>query len=811
MISPVRADVQSGWLSSANPSIKLTADLAPNTSPGLSNRDCTPETYNAVNPQTGAISTASDCLADSTLGQMDLFGSPVIFGGTGQAVQIIPDYPYVLQPIPNQGMMLALNSAQVTGSYLHFYTDIRQDLTPNYVDRIGSLASYSINKPPDVDLRDKNNALIAANAVGTMSYSSDGSWMVVDSPGGSFLRVNLATFDILPFAQSLNGVGDYANRLAATAISDDGKYAAVASFDYSYLRVYDLTTCAGTTNANYSQQLDCQYRDYRPTLNSSYNNFHAIYSVRFVNDDNISLTASNNWQSGASYSVSKFTLTAPGKFAHSLDYLALGDSYISGEGEFQYKAGTDTDNDKCHQSPLSYPFIVGADLFNQYNSIACSGAVVKDITNQQDGYKGQVKDNVIAKNRNQTQILADFSPGYLSQINFVTKYQPSAVTLSIGGNNVGFANIVTKCVEQALPRGTLKKDCYNTYEDRARLVKAIDATYGDLLKTYTQIMKADPGVRLYVVGYPQVIARGSCGENVQLTDVDIDFAQRLIDYLDTTIQQAADAAGARYVDVQDALDGHRLCEASSNQIAVNGVTAGDDNGPFGTKVIGDESFHPNVLGHQLLAHAILNQTNNFKQAMPAPNPNIQPPTANDPIAIAFLNNYPPRSGFVLPATVAVADEVSSTTTRGAALNATFSPSKYGLALNTNYQVNLISSSGAVTRLGSYKTDSTGTLQVAATIPNSIEVGFQTLSVEGLNIAGQTMGLYADIYVGASASDMNGDGIPDNQQSCFLIPSSGLDVDSDGIDDACDPVIGDKPTQTYPVTVRLTGNAIYVGN
>jgi len=40
----------------------------------------------------------------------------------------------------------------------------------------------------------------------------------------------------------------------------------------------------------------------------------------------------------------------------------------------------------------------------------------------------------------------------------------------------------------------------------------------------------------------------------------------------------------------------------------------------------------------------------------------------------------------------------------------------------------------------------------------------------------------------------------------FVPLSGEDADSDGIDDACDPVIG-STDQTYPQRVKLTGNSI----
>ncbi len=812
LIVPVRADASAGWLSTANPTLTKLTDLPSNVSPGLSNRDCTQETYNAINPTTGAISTATDCFADSTLGQMGLFGSPALFAGTSQGVQINSDYPYLVQPIPHQGMMLALSSAPVTGSYLNFYTDIRQHLSANYTIT-GILGSYTINHDPDFSLRDKNNAQIPTNAIGTLSYSSNGAWMLVDSPGGNFLRINMATFDVLPFAPSLNAPNDYANRQAATAISDDGHFAAIASYDYQYFRVYDLATCTGTTTNNYGQALNCQYRDYWPSLQSSLNGFRNIYSVRFTNDDNISLTAMYNWQSSTSFSVSKFTLTAPGRQLHGLDYLALGDSYISGEGEFQYKSGTDTDNNKCHQSPLSYPFIIGADLFNQYNSIACSGAKTKDInwegsSNYNTDPRGAQAQGKSLSSYDQ-EIYTNFEPGFRTQLEFAKKYLPEKITLSVGGNDIGFAQIVQKCVVDY----QVLHDCYGSYDSRMKLVRLIDQAYINFRDTYSAILSADPGAQLYVVGYPQVVAGSTCGLNVQLSSGDIAFAGQLINFLDTTIKQAADAVGARYVDVQDALEGHRLCEAAASSTAVNGITAGNDSGAFGLSFIGKESFHPNVLGHQLLAQAILSKTSNLKQGMPPANPTILAPTPNDDIAKAFLGNYPPPAGgTTVPTNVALAnDVVGSSIVRGTMLSTSFDGSRFGLAPNTHYQFSMQTDGGAQVNLGSFTSDAVGNLKVSALLPAGTPVGYQTLSITGNNIAGQSTGIYADVYIAASATDLNGDGIADSQNQCLIIPPSGQDIDSDGIDDACDPLIGDVPKQTYPVTVRLTGNAIFVGN
>jgi lysophospholipase L1-like esterase len=762
------------------------------------------QAYTMLDPSTGKPTAGAECLARSTLGQMGLFGSPLMFNGATAALQVNPNYPFVIQPIPNQGLTLALTSAPVTGSYMHFYRDLRQHITTNS-NAVGQPLSYTVTGDPDFSLRDKADALLPTNAIGTLSYSSNGSWMLVDTPSGSFIRVNLATFDVLPFAPSLNGVGDYSSRTGITAISDDGQYAAVASYDFTYFRVYDLSTCTGSTNDNYSQPLNCQSRDYWPAVAGQLSGFRTIYSLRFINDDNISMTAAYHYQSGTSYDVAKFTVTAPGRQAHSLDYLALGDSYISGEGEFQYKTGTDTATNFCHQSPLSYPFLIGSDLFNQYNSIACSGAQAKDITGT--GFKNYNADPGGAQAKGKAdpsydnEIYTEFEPGYRTQLQLIQKYQPRVVTLSIGGNDIGFGQILSKCIIANVRSQT----CYNSYDERMRLVKTINAAFSKLQDTYRQILKNDPGVQLYVIGYPQVVTQGSCGLNVQLNSAEIDMAQNLVAYLDWTIEQAANSTGARYVDTQYALAGHRLCEAGDANIAMNGITAGTDRGAAGIKFLGAESYHPNVLGHQLIAQSILDHTNNLKQAMPTADPNVAAPKPTDPLAVALLNNYT-NSGNPPPAVVSLADDAAGEVIYRTVGSAISIGGSYGLRSNTPYQVSLDDDSAG--SIGSYTTDSSGSLGFNLTLPVSTATGYHTLSVKGTNIAGQTTEVYAIFYVAASPDDFDGDGIPNAQSQCLILPVSGSDSDSDGIDDACDPAIGTAPQPGYPTKVYLTGNTIY---
>lgn len=94
-----------------------------------------------------------------------------------------------------------------------------------------------------------------------------------------------------------------------------------------------------------------------------------------------------------------------------LDYLAMGDSYSSGEGDTaamgsHYRRGTNVPGgvlhprEMCHVSDRSYPFLLQKWLMpgGTMQSVACSGAVAaQDYTGSEWGYKGQ--NSRLAKSR----------------------------------------------------------------------------------------------------------------------------------------------------------------------------------------------------------------------------------------------------------------------------------------------------------------------------------------------------------------------------------------------------------------------------
>jgi len=266
--------------------------------------------------------------------------------------------------------------------------------------------------------------------------------------------------------------------------------------------------------------------------------------------------------------------------------------------------------------------LLGKKYVDSYNTIACSGAKIGDITNSDPKYGGQTTLKVEEGKRGDKNLIFDaFIPGELNQNEFATRYTPESVLLSISGNDIGFTNILKECV--APQRGG--NTCYSTYEDRAELVNLMNRQYSRLVDTYKSISSNANGAKVYVVGYPQVVKpNGNCGANVHMNAAETVFASQLITYLNSVISAAASAAGVQYIDVQHAFDGYRLCEAPKGKAAMNGVTAGNDVAIRGVKVIGLESFHPTQFGHRLLADTIASATDNLTKAMPTATDFAQP-------------------------------------------------------------------------------------------------------------------------------------------------------------------------------------------
>ncbi len=389
-------------------------------------------------------------------------------------------------------------------------------------------------------------------------------------------------------------------------------------------------------------------------------------------------------------------------------------------------------------------------------------------------------------------------PGVIAQNNYINQDNPQIITVSVGGNDVDFTNIVEKCVIPFNRATSFSQNCYQTYEDSLELVREINDQFDSLRKTYSDLLGHDPTRRVYVIGYPQLVsATGSCGDNVRLSQSDRQFATKLVDYLDSVISRAAAKAGVYYVDTQHAFDGHKLCESGTK--AVNGLTAGNDN----YHLIGNESYHPNKLGHELFARTILSQTNNLTAPMPIAQ-DINQPGEEDQEAAAMLDAT--KINRIVYETLNAANDIHYVV-KGP-VDISIDQFKSIVRFDSSMVAVLHSDP---TDVGLVHVDNSGLISGTISIPSNISAGIHTLHLYGQNMVGEPIDVQQTVYVKASADDYDGDGIANDNDSCLGIPNSGHDIDQDSIDDACDPDIGSPPATSTPSGSTAETNSSYKGS
>jgi lysophospholipase L1-like esterase len=301
--------------------------------------------------------------------------------------------------------------------------------------------------------------------------------------------------------------------------------------------------------------------------------------------------------------------------AATLEYLALGDSFTSGEGETNdghYLLGTNREFDRCHLSDRSYPFLIAAAqgiAIHHVESVACSGARMNDIV-ATSPYEGQGNrlgeggwnwNSMLIKQR-QEEALEGFFPGRILQSQFVDAYQPRAITIGIGGNDAGFMDKLRACV---MP-GTC--EWVSNPALRMRVGEEIARQFAALRELFQRILSLSPLSQLFVFGYPQIVTdegRGCDLLTAHLLNLEErEFMSQGVHYLNQVIRAAAQSVNVPYIDIESSFHGARLCEIAKKS-AVNGVRLGDDLAPIASlpmlRIIGNESFHPTPYGHELIA------------------------------------------------------------------------------------------------------------------------------------------------------------------------------------------------------------------
>src|SRR5579885_1186405 len=260
-----------------------------------------------------------------------------------------------------------------------------------------------------------------------------------------------------------------------------------------------------------------------------------------------------------------------------LSYYVLGDSYSAGEGSPPYSGAKG-----CYRSTHSYAYLLGAGIPTP-TMIACSGAVTNDIdkTVQNSGLPG-------------TQ-LQQLKSGSLNN---------ALITLTIGGNDVGFASELENCIA-GLSSCTSRQ---------ASISQKITALEPRLVQVYQEIRQAAPGADIFVLGYPLLLAASNIADchnpivHVGLSGSEMTMIRELAGQLDQVIAQAAAQAGVVAVtsEVEQAFAGHEACTANESDEWINEIT--------GLNALAHGSFHPNLSGYHADASALNSRRNSFYQS-----------------------------------------------------------------------------------------------------------------------------------------------------------------------------------------------------
>ncbi|MFI9117405.1 GDSL-type esterase/lipase family protein [Streptomyces venezuelae] len=331
----------------------------------------------------------------------------------------------------------------------------------------------------------------------------------------------------------------------------------------------------------------------------------------------------------ASFAVPAAT-AAPG--AGPTAVVAMGDSYISGEagrwfGNSLTNSGSRNGTDRawtgsaydpsrvyggtaggCHRSDTAEVRSAGP-IASSLVNLACSGATTKNVFRASRGgqaYKGE------APQADQLAAVA-------------ASHDVELIALSIGGNDLGFADIITTCATDYI---VWYSYCHD--DQQAEVDARIDGVMADVGRSVDEIRAvmtsagyASSDYRIVLQSYPSPIPRaadnryGESGWSRTNTggcpfwNADSDWARdSLVPQLADRLKAVATAKGVQFMDLRDALQGREVCAKASRQVTSTAPASGTTSewarwiDSQSTQGLVQESMHPNAYGQQALGRCL---------------------------------------------------------------------------------------------------------------------------------------------------------------------------------------------------------------
>jgi lysophospholipase L1-like esterase len=241
----------------------------------------------------------------------------------------------------------------------------------------------------------------------------------------------------------------------------------------------------------------------------------------------------------AAAALSAVVVAQPASAQTAVNYVALGDSYASGVGAGSYTSASGS----CDRSTNAYSQLwANANDPASYVSMACSGATTGTVIS-----------------------------GQLSALTAAT----TLVSITVGGNDVGFSSTMETCVLGSTSSCVSSIDAGES-EIASQLPGELDSVLGD-------ISSDAPSARVVVVGYPQFYDLAQSSGCVGLSGTDRTDLDQAAGELDSALQAAAARHGDVFADVRPDFAGHEICDSSPWLHSLNFLDI-------------DESYHPTAAG-----------------------------------------------------------------------------------------------------------------------------------------------------------------------------------------------------------------------
>lgn len=156
------------------------------------------------------------------------------------------------------------------------------------------------------------------------------------------------------------------------------------------------------------------------------------------------------------------------------------------------------------------------------------------------------------------------------------------VTLTIGGNNLGFSSVLTECIVSPF-------DCRDDQkEEDAR------ALYTPLKDAYSSLKPLASAAKIVVLTYPLIFTNNNrvsgleCIGDLGMSPEERTWVNDVTTALNDTIRSAGRDAGVEVISIEGAFLGHEVCTESPYFHGYEGV--GDPR-----------SFHPDLTGNEVMA------------------------------------------------------------------------------------------------------------------------------------------------------------------------------------------------------------------